>query len=1010
MQRFFEEVIRRKVLPVAAAYAIAGWVLLQVGDVLIGLLELPGWIGKILVAAVILGLPVALILAWIYDWTPKGIVATGPAVKKHFEFGELGPIDVGQLDLGRPQLTPLIGRQSECALIAKRLDEAADGKGGIVLIGGEPGVGKTRLGEEVLELAMERQILPLIGHAYEETGTPFIISTEILEDIVRALPPDVLRDALGPTAPEISRLLPDLRRLLPDIPEPMEVPSEQQQRYLFNALLEFTERLGNAAPLVMLLDDLQWADESSMLLLEHFVPHLPRLPVLFVITYRDVAADMREPFKRALARLSRDESVTRISLRQLSRDDVAALLNHLGGDGAPDSVIDAIFEDTSGNVFFVKSVFQHLAEDGRLFDDDGGWRTDIDPEQLAVPESVRLVIEQRLGRLGEQTASVLATAAVIGLRFDLEVLEKVVGGDPDDVLQAIEHAETAGFVLATSGSRDNRYEFSHALVQHTLLDALSNPRRQRLHLQIAEAMAALFGDADRRVADIARHYDGAGSAADIFTVRHFLTLAGERALATSAADEAYDFFDRALALDANLDDNERADLLQARGRASWALRNWQAAAEDWLEALPALEARGKRDVVIKICWDVAYLYLWQNRTDDARAIAMRGLETAEQGTSTGRARLLTVLGNATNNSGDLERGDELLVEALAMAEELGDEALASEVLVRRAYGFHHSASTQKMLESAENALELARSSGHPWVLSSALGVTMLVLPNSGDFARALELAEEAEPLAAQEGDMPSIGILEVAHGYCAFGKGDLETARAHLEKSTAVFREAGIPWFTLMLCFEATCSMLEGDTSTARRKYEDAVSCKLTERWAGFDEAHLLWFSALEADERAPELLEQLEALLPRPGSLNGYGSWMVLMAWIEAAIMLGRREEAARLYPLTQQLIATGTVVTWPWLTERTAGIAAAAGSDWQAAERHFETALEQAETIPLRPEQAEVRRWYARALLERRGPGDRGRALQMLTEARALSESMKAHGQTRWIDAQLAAERDGP
>ena len=1010
MQRFFEEVIRRKVLPVAAAYAIAGWVLLQVGDVLIGLLELPGWTGKILVAAVILGLPVALILAWIYDWTPKGIVATGPAVKKHFEFGELGPIDVGQLDLGRPQLTPLIGRQSECALIAKRLDEAADGKGGIVLIGGEPGVGKTRLGEEVLELAMERQILPLIGHAYEETGTPFIISTEILEDIVRALPPDVLRDALGPTAPEISRLLPDLRRLLPDIPEPMEVPSEQQQRYLFNALLEFTRRLGSAAPLVMLLDDLQWADESSMLLLEHFVPHLPRLPVLFVITYRDVAADMREPFKRALARLSRDESVTRISLRQLSRDDVAALLNHLGGDGAPDSVIDAIFEDTSGNVFFVKSVFQHLAEDGRLFDDDGGWRTDIDPEQLAVPESVRLVIEQRLGRLGEQTASVLATAAVIGLRFDLEVLEKVVGGDPDDVLQAIEHAETAGFVLATSGSRDNRYEFSHALVQHTLLDALSNPRRQRLHLQIAEAMAALFGDADRRVADIARHYDGAGSAADIFTVRHFLTLAGERALATSAADEAYDFFDRALALDANLDDNERADLLQARGRASWALRNWQAAAEDWLEALPALEARGKRDVVIKICWDVAYLYLWQNRTDDARAIAMRGLETAEQGTSTGRARLLTVLGNATNNSGDLERGDELLVEALAMAEELGDEALASEVLVRRAYGFHHSASTQKMLESAENALELARSSGHPWVLSSALGVTMLVLPNSGDFARALGLAEEAEPLAAQEGDMPSIGILEVAHGYCAFGKGDLETARAHLEKSTAVFREAGIPWFTLMLCFEATCSMLEGDTSTARRKYEDAVSCKLTERWAGFDEAHLLWFSALEADERAPELLEQLEALLPRPGSLNGYGSWMVLMAWIEAAIMLGRREEAARLYPLTQQLIATGTVVTWPWLTERTAGIAAAAGSDWQAAERHFETALEQAETIPLRPEQAEVRRWYARALLERRGPGDRGRALQMLTEARALSESMKAHGQTRWIDAQLAAERDGP
>ena len=996
-------------LPVAVAYAIGGWVLLQVGDVLIGLLELPGSTGKILVALVILGLPVALILAWIYDWTPKGIVATGPAAEKRFEFGELGPIDVGQLDLSRPQLTPLIGRQSECELIAKRLDEAAGGKGGIVLIGGEPGVGKTRLGEQVLELALQRQMLPLVGHAYEETGTPFIISTEILEDIVRALPPDVLRDALGPTAPEISRLLPDLRRLLPDIPEPMEVPSEQQQRYFFNALLEFTERLGNAAPLVMLLDDLQWADESSMLLLEHFLPHLPRLPLLFVITYRDVVADMREPFKRGLARLLRDESVTRISLRQLSRDDVGALLNHLGGDGAPDTVIDAIFDDTSGNVFFVKSVFQHLAEDGRLFDDDGGWRTDIDPEQLAVPESVRLVIQQRLERLGEPTARVLATASVIGLRFDLEVLEKVVGDDPDDVLQAIEHAETAGFVLATSGSRDNRYEFAHALVQHTLLDALSKPRRQRLHLQIAEAMAALYGDADRRVTDIAKHYDSAGSAADTVTVRHYLTLAGERALATSAADEAYDFFDRALALDANLDGDERTGLLQARGQASWALRNWQAAATDWQEALPALEALGKRDVVIKICWDIAYLYLWQNRLDDARNIAMRGLETAKPGTSTGRVRLLTILGNATNNSGDLERGDALLVEALAMAEELGDDALASEVLVRRAYGYHHSASTQKMLESAESAVELARRSGHPWVLSSALGVTMLVLPNSGDFGRALELAEEAEPLAGQEGDIASIGSLEVAHGYYAFGQGDLETARARLEKTTALFREAGIPWFTLMLCFEATCSMLEGDTSTARQKFDEALRHKLTERWTGFDEAQLLWFMALEDDERAPELLEQLEPLLPRPDGLNGFGSWMVLMYWIEAAVLLGRREDAARLYPLTRKLIATGTVLAWPWLTERTAGIAAAAGRDWQAAERHFKTALKQAETIPLRPEQVEVRRWHARALLERGEPGDRDRALQMLTEARALSESMKAHGQTRWIDAQLGAEGDG-
>ena len=266
------ELRRRKVIRVAVAYVVSAWVLIQVGDTLFGMLELPGWTGKALIAVLALGFPLALVLAWALDITPKGIIATGDAeesgpqdeaMPKRFEFAELGAIDLDQLDLGRPQLTPLYGRDEECALIAKRLDEAVSGKGGVVLIGGKPGEGKTRLGEEALEMGLARGMLPLIGQAYEEHGAPFIVSTEIIEDIQRALPPNVLRNALGDTAPEIARLVPELRRSLPDIPEPPDLPPEQQQRYFFNAMLEFTSRLAKASPLVYLLDDLQWADESS---------------------------------------------------------------------------------------------------------------------------------------------------------------------------------------------------------------------------------------------------------------------------------------------------------------------------------------------------------------------------------------------------------------------------------------------------------------------------------------------------------------------------------------------------------------------------------------------------------------------------------------------------------------------------------------------------------------------------------------------------------------------------
>ncbi len=408
----WKELRRRKVVRVALAYAVGAWVLMQVGDTLFGLLELPGWAGRALVIALALGFPLVLVLSWVFDITPEGLEKTDAADETApgvFRYTDPEAIDVGELDLLRPQATPLIGREQEMAVLDSRLQEAAAGRGGMVLIGGEPGAGKTRLGEEALALGHARGMLPLAGHAYEEHGAPFVTSTEILEQLVRAVPADNLRNVLGPTAGEITLLLPELRRRLPDIPPPEEVPPEQQQRYLFNAMLELTERLGSAVPLVVLLDDMQWADESTMLLLEHLAPHLPRMPVIYVVTYRDVAADMGEPFQRALVRLSRLDSISRIALRDLGQDEVAALLASLGRPDPPASIVEVIHRETEGNPFFVQSVYRHLAEEGRLFDDDGRWRTDLDAESLDVPEGVRLVIGQRLKRLGDETQTVLKT-------------------------------------------------------------------------------------------------------------------------------------------------------------------------------------------------------------------------------------------------------------------------------------------------------------------------------------------------------------------------------------------------------------------------------------------------------------------------------------------------------------------------------------------------------------------------------------------------------------------------
>lgn len=212
----------------------------------------------------------------------------------------------------------------------------------------------------------------------------------------------------------------------------------------------------------MLFDDLHWADESSIALLEHLAPQVRKMPILMVATFRDVETDMGEPFKRALTTLSREPYVTRIALRRFTRDDVLSLLTVLSSHDPPADVVDAIFEETNGNAFFVQSVYQHLADEGRLFDDHGDWRTDIDPTSLDVPDSVRLVTKRRIARLSQETQNMLNVAAVMGLRFRVPILEAATD---NDVLDGIEEAEEAQLIKRSAGGRELRYEFVHALTR-----------------------------------------------------------------------------------------------------------------------------------------------------------------------------------------------------------------------------------------------------------------------------------------------------------------------------------------------------------------------------------------------------------------------------------------------------------------------------------------------------------------------------------------------------------------
>ena len=334
------------------------------------------------------------------------------------------------------------------------MEQAIAGRGSIVLIRGEPGVGKTRLAQELVLEARKAGMFDATGRCYEMEGAPpYIPFIEMLQQAMRrfdllGFSPSAFRVTLGENAGEIAKILPELRRMYDDIPPPLELPPEQERMYLFNSMREFLERVSRTVPQLQILDDLHWADDATLMLLQHQAQYQDKMAVLTVATYRDIELDAARPFARTLESLVRQRLAHRVALKPLPETGVAAMLQALTGQPPPAVLVQAIYRETEGNPFFVEEVFQHLSEQGRLLDAEGRWRTDLQVGELDVPEGVRLVISRRLERVSEECRTALTDAAVVGRDFGFELLQKLSDLDADRLLDAIDEAERANLIVA----------------------------------------------------------------------------------------------------------------------------------------------------------------------------------------------------------------------------------------------------------------------------------------------------------------------------------------------------------------------------------------------------------------------------------------------------------------------------------------------------------------------------------------------------------------------------------
>jgi tetratricopeptide (TPR) repeat protein len=902
------------------------------------------------------------------------------------------------------------------AVLEAALAASCGGQGQLILLQGEPGIGKTRLLQELTALAGDRGVQVLWGRCYEGEGAPpFWPWIQILRGYLASSTPETLQAELGAGAAVLAQVMPEIRQRLADLPSlPALEPAQERFRF-FDSLTTFLKNAAQRQPLVLIFDDLQWADTPSLLFLQFVAREVPTTPLCLLGTYRDLTLEPDHPLTHACGELARIPTQQRLHLQGLSPHEVAHFLALTTGMAPAEPVVTSLHQRTEGNPFFLTEMVRLLmAEDGAA-----AFCTPQTESRLALPQSVREAIGLRVRPLPTPCQHLLRLASVMGRTFDVETLACVMGTVQAQLVQTLDRAVAAQIitpVLPAAG----QYRFTHMLFRDTLYADLPTEQRLRWHHQIGEALEARWGCQDSLrpglppdamsvagtepiLAVLAWHFfEAMGSNNEGAKALRYAVQAGVHATAMLAHEEATLHYQRALQSLISTqprDAAQRCELLLALGSAQMKAGDAPQARSTFLQAAriaqsaeaPALLTRaalefekigvevGKVDqALVTLLEDTLHVLGEADSAERARVLARLALELSYAGTSTARRATLSQ-------------------QAVAMARRVGDPTALAAALHTRLLDLWGPGALQERLATTTEMIQWAEATGD----------------------RERQMRGRVERLA----DLLELGEIRVV---------DLEL-EAYLSLAQTL-RQPRYLWYGQLL--RTTRALMEGQFAEGERLVQQALHLGQRvqpETAKHFFSVQSFWLHREQG--RLPALLPSVQRLVAQYPAVPAWRSALAMIycdlgqveaargefarlaaqdfrdlpyihSWLmnismlaEVCACLSDRLHAVTLYDLllpyaTHNAVIGGDAVGCHGAVARLLGLLAATLQRWEPAVQHFEAALSMHQRMGARPFVARTQYAYAAMLVARNAPGDAAQAQALLTLACSTAQELQMQG----------------